>query len=678
MTEALGGLFEGRRIIDALLFPPNDYTQLKIIEDDLKLPLNQEVIIDVMVLNHEPSFKISRKTPYKITVETNDGEPIKMLFFAGNAQMWKSILKESQKYSILCKVEKAGQGFVTIHPKILKSIESIRNIKEGEAIFPRYPLTGFLSQIKVREFIRKQLQFIEDFKDEWLPSSRSLLPFKKAVEFLHSPPDIKTAEKARKRLAYDELLAKNLAFLIANSKSIKTNSPKIKLNQNFISKILEVLPFELTEDQFSAMEQIFTLQSLETPNTLLLQGDVGSGKTIVAILAAMNAVFSGFQVAVMSPTSILARQTFEVFLQILKDFNIETILLTGEDKGRRRQAKLAKIANGEAQIIVGTHALFSSDVIFSQLGYVIIDEQHRFGINQRLELTAKSSGAKTLLMSATPIPRTLSMALYGDIEIAYIKSKPKNRKDIITKLFTEEKIPEIIEAIKRKIANNEQVYWVVPLIEEGEEEDLPAKSKKGPKKHNGTSIEKRFESLNIHFFEHEIAFIHGKMKETEIAYQMERFIRGEIKLILATTVIEVGVNVPNATLMIIETAENFGLSTLHQLRGRVGRGDIQSYCFLIATSKGEDAISRLKIITSSNDGFFIAEKDMKLRGRGGIFSKMQSGFEAFKFVNLEKDEEIFKMAKTDAKNIFEAKNIPGVQSLLKCFNYHLFIEYFKV
>jgi ATP-dependent DNA helicase RecG len=669
--EKLIYLVGGNRVIDLLLFSPIEYITFSLLQNKTNKPEGVEVVVDVLILNHEPSFKISSKNPYKINAEFDDGNSLVISFFAGNASMWKAMFKENSKYKIACKLQKFGSVYYAVHPKIVKLTQSDL-VKEGAILEPKYSLTGNLNQSTIKNIIQKHLKFITNFKSDWC--NDDFLNLQDAITQLHSPKTLEDAEKARTRLAFDELIAKNLAFYLANLSVRSEVSPSIKYNPSFLKKALNILPFGLTQDQESSLNQIIKLQEEEVQNTVLLQGDVGSGKTIVAILCAINVALSGLQVAVMSPTFILASQTFLSFVEIADIFGIEVLFFSGDDKGKKRAEKLMKIKTNQAKIIIGTHALFSSDVEFHRLGYAIIDEQHRFGINQRLALSTKSLGVKTMLMTATPIPRTLRMALFGDIEIAYLKEKPKNRKEIITKLFSKNKIPEIVEAIKRKINNGEQIYWVVPFIDEAEDES---------KERSGTSIEIRQKSLNEHFTKEQIGVIHGRMKEAEINQIMQRFKSREISLILATTVIEVGVNVPNATVMVIESAENFGLSTLHQLRGRVGRGDLQSYCFLITSANGGVNFNKLKILTASNDGFFIAEKDMEIRGSGAILSKMQSGFEGFNFVKLERDTDLVKLAKKYAKDIFnrdpnlETKEGLALKTLLRFYNYDYLIQYRK-
>lgn len=653
----LKDLCGGTRVIDLLLLPPSHYKSL---EQENSTLTEGEQILEVTVYSHQPSFKISVKSPYKILCGTKGGEILTLIFFAGNAGLWKGMFKEKQSYLLSCKVVKMGKAFSASHPKILKQTEIARLKETGEVVIPIYPLVAGLTQSYLAGIILKHIKFTEEIASEEL---------KTAIKHLHFPANLTQASEAKNLLAKNEILAKNVAHFLASASKTKVQSCGIKTTPNLFS----LAPFELTQDQQNALHKIFHLQSQEVQNTTLLQGDVGSGKTIIAILSAINAVNAGLQVAVMAPTAILAKQLFVNFSKIAQSCGIEIIFFSGEDRGKKRNAKLSKIQNGEVKIAIGTHALFSSDVIFQKLGYVIIDEQHRFGIKQRLELTAKSIGAKVLLMTATPIPRTLSMAMYGEIEMIDIKVKPKNRKDIITRIFTKDKLPEIIEAIKRKIEANEGVYWVVPLILEGEDEKVQK-----------TSIEARHKELLKYFKQEEIGVIHGKRQDAEIEEEMAKFLKGERKIILATTVIEVGVDAPHATVIIIEEAESFGLATLHQLRGRVGRGELQSYCFLLPSLKSEETLARLKIIANSNDGFFIAEKDMELRGSGAIFSKMQSGFEGFKFFEISTHKSDLTIAQKTAKEIImqdpklETPKGEGFKLLLKIFNYENYLDFIKI
>lgn len=681
ISSIIQKLIDGDRIIDLLLFSPNFYQTLEIVQSktlDEILKTESEVAIEVTIFSHTPSFIITKGSPYKIIALAPSGEELTLMFFAGNAGLWKNTFKIGSKYLLSCKISKFGRSFTTVHPKIFKKTQVIADSK---IVKPRYPLSGNLTQEIVSSIVSKYAHNIEAFEEDqdWhknsVPSKRNFISFKNALRDLHFPKSETHVRMAKERLAYDELLVRNLAFLIANAKFGSMPSHPFNTQRELIDKALKVLPFELTKDQLEALEAIFLLQKQSTQKNILLQGDVGSGKTVVALLAAVNAIEAGFQVAIMSPTFILARQTFEFFQSVLKPFDIPIIFLSGGDKGKKRKEKLQNIAKETPVIVIGTHALFSADVTFQKLGFVIIDEQHRFGIAQRLELTSKAPGVKTLLMTATPIPRTLSMALFGDIEVCYIKSKPKNRKDIITKVFPYSRLMEVIDAIKRKLKTGEQVYWVVPLIEEAESKDPKSNSK------SGTSIEERYQFLKEIFGEDMISAVHGKMKDSEIELEMQKFQSGKAQIMLATTVIEVGVDVKAATVIIIESAENFGLSSLHQLRGRVGRGTLQSYCFLLYQLKTEHIMERLNIIASSNDGFFIAEKDMQIRGSGSIFSKHQSGFEEFKFFQLSEHSKIAIMAKEDAKEIFQtlqtSKGSQNFKNLMSFFGYDRHLGYFK-
>lgn len=633
--------------------------------EDLSL-FEANCLIDVTVLEHLPSFKITKSTPYKILCHTEHGEQLTLIFFAGSANFWKASFKIGKMYPILCKVSKFGKEFRVVHPKISK----VKPETEGKVgiIKPQYPLTENLKQTFIGGIVEKNINFIKGFVNDWC--RRDFVSFEKALTMLHLPQTLEDVANAKKRLAYDELLSQNLAFLIANSKTTSLASLQIVTDRKLIDSLIKTLPFTLTQDQVLALEKILQLQAKPVQDNILLQGDVGSGKTVVALCAALNVIEAGHQVAVMSPTFILAKQTFELFQKVVAQFDIEVIFLSGEDKGSKRLQKLKQIAQNKPLIVVGTHALFSHDVVFGKLGFAIIDEQHRFGIAQRLELSMKENGIKTLLMTATPIPRTLSMALYGDIEIAYIRSKPSNRKDIVTKMFSFARVNEIIEAIKRKIELDERIYWVVPLISKDEDGEVSK---------NLTSIEERLEILQNIFGREVISVVHGKMKDVDIGLEMQKFSSGITKIMLATTVIEVGVDVPSATVIVIESAESFGLATLHQLRGRVGRGHLQSYCFLIYKSASEQVLTRLNIIKDSTDGFFIAEKDMELRGTGGIFKKMQSGFESFKFVDIKEHAELFNLAKQDAKEYFLQgfERNPNLKFLLQFFNYDQYINFFK-
>ncbi|MFP4313221.1 MAG: ATP-dependent DNA helicase RecG, partial [Alphaproteobacteria bacterium] len=401
------------------------------------------------------------------------------------------------------------------------------------------------------------------------------------------------------------------------------------------------LPFDLTGAQRRTLDEIDA--DMDTPHKMLrlVQGDVGSGKTIVAALAMLRAVECGAQAALMAPTEILARQHYEGLKTYLEAAGVRVIVLTGRDKGKARETMLGQIKNGAAQIVIGTHAIFQDAVEFHDLGLAVIDEQHRFGVHQRLALSSKGKGTDILVMTATPIPRTLTLTAYGDMDVSRIDEKPPGRQPIDTRLISAEKIEEMIAGLRRQIEAGSRVYWVCPLVEESEKIDLAA-------------AEERYDILKHFLGEERVGLIHGRMKGEEKDAAMEKFVRGDIAILVATTVIEVGVNVPEATIMVIEHAERFGLSQLHQLRGRVGRGSDKSYCFLLYHGPlGETAKERLSTMRDTEDGFLIAEKDLQLRGAGDILGTRQSGMVEFKLAIPSEHSDLIAAARDDARLIID-------------------------
>ncbi len=474
----------------------------------------------------------------------------------------------------------------------------------------------------------------------------------------------------RSRLAYDELLANQLTLALVRDRQRKINGRSFPQSQDLRAKIENVLPFELTGAQKRTLHDID--QDMETQARMLrlLQGDVGSGKTIVAAMAMMNAVESGAQAAIMAPTEILARQHEQSLKEWLSAAGVRSVTLTGRDKGKSRDLILKQIKDGIAQVVIGTHAIFQPDVEYHDLGLAVIDEQHRFGVHPRLELSNKTKGTDILVMTATPIPRTLALTAYGDMEVSKIDEKPPGRKPIETMLFSKDKMDQVVAGLQRKITEGVRIYWVCPLVEESEVLDLAA-------------AEERYDILKATFGER-IGLIHGRMKPAEKDEVMSKFADGALDILVATTVIEVGVNVPEATIMVIEHAERFGLSQLHQLRGRVGRGAEQSYCFLIYSGPlGEIAKERLSIMRDTEDGFVIAEKDLELRGSGDILGTKQSGVTDFKLANLAAHSDLLATARDDAKLIInqdpklESERGTALKTLLYLFERDQAIKYFR-
>ncbi|MDC3177201.1 ATP-dependent DNA helicase RecG, partial [Pelagibacteraceae bacterium] len=473
------------------------------------------------------------------------------------------------------------------------------------------------------------------------------------VKNLHSPSDdnIKNKNLLRRRLAFDELLSHQLAIGIMRNFNQKKKGIKINSENKTLNKFYSNLDFQLTNSQNNVIKEI--LQDLGSSNQMirLLQGDVGSGKTIVALISMIKVFESNFQSALMVPTTILAFQHYENILNILKDSKINVLVLTGKDKGKERKEKLDEIAKGKADIIIGTHALIQDAVKFNNLGLAVIDEQHRFGVYQRMVFNHKNHKPNILVMSATPIPRTLTLAAYGDMKESKLIEKPLGRKPIITSSLSLKKENQLIDRIKEKIKNSSsKFYWVCPLIEESEELDLKA-------------AEERYKILKK-YFKNKVLLMHGRLSEIEKEEIMTKFKNEDYKILVSTTVIEVGVDIPSATTIVIEHAERFGLAQLHQLRGRVGRNDIQSYCILLHKDNiGEISKQRIDIMKQTNDGFKIAEEDLKIRGPGEILGKKQSGSPSFYVADLSFDYDLLEDAKIMVEDILsknpKLENIEG-------------------
>ena len=515
-------------------------------------------------------------------------------------------------------------------------------------IIPLYSATeklrekGFLSSVFrkiVFDSLPKYLKLFDEFFPDEILQRQNLFPIQKAISEYHFPQTISNIELSRKRFAFEEIFFFELYLAIRRKKMKELQSGiSFKIEQDgFFKTKIKLLPFELTNSQKKVLREIFTDMELISPMNRILQGDVGSGKTIVAILSMLNAIDNGFQSAFMVPTEVLAEQHFNTIQNFLNDIPIQITLLTGSQKKSLKEKNSSDIESGNSKIIIGTHAVIQEKVKFSKLGFIIIDEQHKFGVVQRQLLKEKSNNIEPdiLFMSATPIPRTLSMTLYGDMEISVIDEMPKNRKKIITKISTKENSKQLKEFILKEIKDGRQIYIVYPLIEKSEKIDLKA------------AID-GFEKLRTKTFPHlykRIGLLHGKMKSEEKKNVMKKFISHELDILVSTTVIGVGVDVSNATVMVIVNAERFGVSQIHQLRGRVGRGSNQSYCFLQTEFP---FIERLQTLIHNSNGFDIAEVDLKLRGPGDYLGTRQSGIPEFKFLNLVNDKEIVLEAKKEA------------------------------
>ncbi len=512
-------------------------------------------------------------------------------------------------------------------------------------IIPIYSSTYSLSQNTIRKIIENGLEMVDGNLEENMPEyildNYNLLGINEATKKVHFPESFEEFKEARKRLVFEELLTMQVALLgLKNKYSRDIKGIEFAKEYKF-SDIINDLPFNLTNAQLRVLQEIENDMEKDKSMNRLLQGDVGSGKTIVSIIAAYKAVKSGYQAAIMAPTSILASQHLESFTEILEKYNIRCELLISSITKKKKEEILEKLKNGEIDVLIGTHAILEDNVIFKNLGLVVTDEQHRFGVRQRSKIASKGKNPDVLVMTATPIPRTLALILYGDLDISIIDELPPNRKKIDTFAVTKQMEERVNNFIKKQIEEGRQCYIVCPLVEENEEIDAKSVLELAEKYKNET------------FKEYKVEYIHGKMRPKEKDEIMLEFKEGKIDILISTTVIEVGVNVPNSSIMVIENAERFGLAALHQLRGRVGRGEYKSYCILKYNSKSDVVRQRMKIMQDTNDGFVIAEKDLELRGTGEFFGTKQHGIPDFKIANLFEDIPILKMVQDLSKKIEE-------------------------
>jgi ATP-dependent DNA helicase RecG len=577
--------------------------------------------------------------PYKIRLFDETGF-LHLVFFHARRDYLKKILPEGEERVISGRIDRFGSEFQIVHPDLVMTLEDASNTP---AIEPTYPLTAGVTGKVMRKAADGAVKLTPELS-EWIDKSlldeRRWPSFRDAVSGLHHPAsvdELAPLSASRSRLAFDELLAHQLALQLVRARRLAQPGRVIISDQSAVDAILAAAPFKPTGAQERAFDDICTDMAKPTRMTRLLHGDVGSGKTFVAALAAANAAAAGVQTALMAPTEILARQHAATLEPLLMAAGLNLNVLTGRDKGKKRTEILNSLKQGDSHVICGTHALFQDDVIFKDLGLVIIDEQHRFGVSDRMRLTAKGKRPDTLVMTATPIPRTLSLAAYGDLDVSRLDEKPPGRIPAETRLASMERLDEVIEGVRRATAKGERVYWVCPLVEESEQLEL-------------SSAEDRWRHLNSVMSGHNIGLIHGRMKAAEKEQAAIAFREGKIDVLVATTVIEVGVDAPDATIMIIEHAERFGLAQLHQLRGRVGRGAKPSSCLLLYKGPlGETAKSRLETMRATDDGFAIAEEDWKLRGAGDPLGLRQSGLPDFKLADLEAHGNLIALANDTAR-----------------------------
>ena len=596
----------------------------------------EEVFVRAIACSRLSDIRLRGRTMQKLLIRDETATAEAMWF---NQSYLKSKFEQGKEYGFYGRVSKKYGKIELMSPQF----DEGNRTKNTGRIIPIYPLTYNLSQNNLRKIMENGIKEVYGNLEETLPNyildEYKLEKINKAVKDIHFPESFNDFNIARTRLVFEELLSVQLALLELKNRYMNEEKGIIFDKNVKISDVINSLPFKLTGAQRRVLEEIEgDMESDKTMNRLL-QGDVGSGKTVVAMCSAYKAVKSGYQAAIMAPTAILANQHLENFKNILEKFDIKMELLISGITKKKKEDILQRLENGEIDIIIGTHALIEDNVKFKNLGLVVTDEQHRFGVKQRSKIASKGNNPDVLVMTATPIPRTLALILYGDLDISIIDELPPNRKKIETFAVNKNMTDRVNAFIKKQIDEGRQAYIVCPLVEENEEMDLK-------------SVEKLYETYKTEVFpEYKVEYIHGKLKQKEKDEIMDRFKKGEIDILISTTVIEVGVDVPNSNIMVIENAERFGLAQLHQLRGRVGRGEYKSYCILKYEGKGETVRKRMKVMCDTNDGFIISEKDLELRGSGDFFGTMQHGLPEFKIANLFEDMKILKVAQEVAIKI---------------------------
>ena len=599
----------------------------------------EEALIEAIVVSNLQERRVSKKlTIYKALVQDETGT-CQVVWY--NQSYLKDKIKKGKSYKFY---GKANIKYGSIEMASPVAEESGKSKNTGK-IIPIYPLTYQLSQNVLRTIMENSIKEVEGKLEESLPEylrkTYKLLDYNTAIKNIHFPSNFEEYNQARRTLAFQELLEMQLALLTLK-KSYSVEEEGIAFPKEVkMSDVINKLPFKLTKAQLKVLEEIDIDMEKQRPMNRLLQGDVGSGKTIVSIIATYKAVKSGYQVAIMAPTAILASQHLESFRQILEPFNIRCELLVSSVTKKKKEEILEKLKQGEIDVLIGTHALLEEDVVFKNLGFVVTDEQHRFGVKQRATIASKGNNPDTLVMTATPIPRTLALILYADLDISIIDELPPNRKKIDTFAVTKGMEERVNNFIKKQIAEGRQAYIVCPLVEENEE--INAKS----------VLELAEKYKDEVFKEYRVEYLHGKMRPKEKDAIMEEFKEGRINILISTTVIEVGVNVPNASIMVVENAERFGLAQLHQLRGRVGRGEYQSYCILKYQGNTDVIKQRMKVMQDTNDGFIISEKDLELRGSGEFFGTKQHGLPEFKIANIFEDMAMLKSVQAIAMEILQ-------------------------
>ena len=634
------GEFTGDKIIDLLFHLPSNLIDRQYRPSLAEVEDGRIATFEVEVMKHEAPRR--RNLPYRILCGNETGY-LSLVFFHARGDWLGKAMPEGAKRMVSGRVERFREQLQIVHPDHMLPQAEFDKLP---IIEPVYPLTAGLSAkvlMKAIQAALPQVPELPEWQEEERLKKQGWSDWRSATQAAHRPENMAALEPThlvRARLAYDELLAHQLVLALVRRDRKKQQGRAYQSGDELQARLRSLLPFPLTGSQESAISDIAKDMAAPMRMLRLLQGDVGSGKTVVAVMAMLQAVANGAQAALMAPTEILARQHAETLGPWLDELGIRWQVMTARNKGKLRKESLDAVASGDVQIAIGTHALFQDDVAFADLGLAVVDEQHRFGVRQRMALSSKGNGVDVLVMTATPIPRTLTLTAYGDMDVSRMPDKPPGRKPVDTRVISMDRYAEVAQGLGNALQDGARVYWVCPLVSESELIDLAA-------------AEDRANALRA-IYGGKVGLVHGQMKAADKDAVMARFASGEISILVATTVIEVGVNVPEATVMVIEHAERFGLAQLHQLRGRVGRGLDKSSCVLLYRGPlGETAKARLGIMRETEDGFKIAEEDLRLRGAGEVLGTRQSGLPAFRLADLEAHADLLPAVHDDVKLLLE-------------------------
>tara|TARA_R110000751_G_scaffold24143_7_gene66288 strand:- start:9276 stop:11324 length:2049 start_codon:yes stop_codon:yes gene_type:complete len=639
LKPLLERLVDGDTLWDLLLHLPERWVDRRVRSSFEQVVFGEVATVQGEVHAYQAPY--SDKAPHRIQLFDGTGF-LTLAFFRADGRWLQGQFPIGSTRIVSGRVEDFNGERQMTHPDYI--VDPAKGDRPPE-VEPIYGLTAGLTNKRVHALAVQALDSVPDDLPEWgdahLVAQRGWVGFKAALTGLHNPSvyDEAAFEAARLRLAYDEALARESAFALARASRKRRNAPAIPKAQVAQSRLARSLPFRQTGAQVRAVAEISNDMSSQSPMRRMLQGDVGSGKTLVGALAAVQAATGGFQSAFMAPTEVLARQQYETLDKLLSPLGYTVASLTGRDKGAAREGTLLGLADGSIQVVAGTHALFQESVVFRNLGLIIVDEQHRFGVQDRMRLVGKAVSPHMLVMSATPIPRTLAQAVHGDLDVTILDEKPEGRKPVETRAVPDTRIEEVVDAVGRAIKRGERAFWVCPKVDVDDDDSTAVGRHAALKDQLGVPV----------------GLVHGRMKPTEKDSALEDFRSGRTKILVATTVIEVGVDVPEATIMVIERAEGFGLAQLHQLRGRVGRGDKPSFCLLLYRPPlGEMARERLETLRRTEDGFEIAEADFKLRGPGDMLGIRQAGATDYRIIDLSRHADLLAIAKKDATAVVEA------------------------